>query len=83
MSDLDLPAPPPTLSDMIRCVEREIRMRHRVYPRMAMTGRGVGGRAPMTGAAAAREIEVMDAVLEVLKKLADGKCPNRGGFCEP
>jgi hypothetical protein len=82
MSDLPLPTPEPTLVDMVRCIERELRMRQTVYPRMVQTGRRIGGRAPLSEAAAEREIEVMDAVLDLLKKLADGKCPNRGGFCE-
>lgn len=48
------------LADQIACVEREITLRERVYPRWVETGR-------MTEAQAEREILSMRAVLETLQ----------------
>ena len=50
----------PTLADQIACVEREIVLRERVYPRLITSGR-------MRRATADREIEVMRAVLATLQ----------------
>jgi hypothetical protein len=57
----DLPIP---LSDQITCVEREIAMRRRVYPRWTAAGK-------MKPEAAEREINVMSAVLMTLKGLRE------------
>jgi hypothetical protein len=54
----------PSLTEMIVCVEREIRFRRVVYPR-----RIAGG--TMSRDKAAREIETMEAVLEVLTKMTE------------
>ncbi len=51
-----------TLADQIACVEREIKMRERVYPTRVALGR-------MTEANARKEIHRMQAVLETLQKL--------------
>ena len=50
----------PTLSEQIRCVEREIRMRNRVYP-------GLVDRRKMSPQECEREMLTMAAVLETLK----------------
>lgn len=52
--------PPPTDADLIRCVEREIEMRRRVYKRRVHDGK-------MTQGAADREIMLMEHVLAKLK----------------
>jgi len=49
----------PTHDELIACVAREVRMRERVYP-------GWVARERMSAAAAAREIETMNAVLAYL-----------------
>lgn len=54
---------PATLDDQIACVDREIRMRRRVYPRQVSAGR-------MSQQTADREIALMSAVLETLLSLA-------------
>lgn len=59
MSDLFENEPVP-LSDMIACVEREIAMRERVYPRWVESGR-------MTQDKADWELRVMRAVLVKLR----------------
>jgi hypothetical protein len=46
--------------DLVACVEREIRMRERVYPRWVSAGR-------MTQARADQEIALMREVAEVLR----------------
>jgi hypothetical protein len=49
------------IADQIACVEREIKMRERVYPRWIDTGK-------MSAAKAAQELERMKAVLETLRE---------------
>lgn len=56
MSDLF----PPSLDEQIQCVEREVRYRRHVYPRLIEKGR-------LTKAKAEREIEIMQSVLDKLK----------------
>lgn len=51
---------PPSLDDMIRCVEREIAFRRRAYPRFVSGGR-------MRQENADREIATMEAILERLR----------------
>jgi len=56
-----------TLNEQIRCVEREISMRRRVYPRFVTTGK-------MTAPKADEEIACMEQVLRTLRSLInDGK----------
>jgi hypothetical protein len=50
------------LSEQIACVERELAMRQRVYPRQVAAGK-------MTEAKAQHEIRVMQSVLETLRDL--------------
>lgn len=50
---------PVTLMDQIKCVEREIAMRERVYPRQVQTGK-------MKQQAADHELAAMKAVLTTL-----------------
>lgn len=52
-----------SLADQIECVEREIRMRRRVYPRRVAESR-------MSADAARRETATMEAVLETLRQAA-------------
>lgn len=59
MPELFAPSP----EEMIACVEREIRLRERVYPRWVMAGK-------MTQDKASREIETMRAVLVALRAFA-------------
>ena len=59
MSDLF----PPNLAEQIACIEREIAMRLRVYPRQIANGR-------MTQRKADREIALMRAVLATLESAA-------------
>lgn len=59
----DLPA---DLDAQIACIEREIRMRERVYPRFVETGR-------MTSIGAEREIACMRAVLHTLRNVQQGR----------
>lgn len=56
---------PLTLADQVACVEREIRMRQKVYPRWI-------GQGKMTQDKADHEIACMRAVLETLKGLQSG-----------
>ena len=51
-----------TIAEMIACIEREIRMRERVYPRWIATGK-------MTQAKADAEIVTMKAVLAFLRPM--------------
>lgn len=53
---------PITLTDQIRCIRRELGYRGKVYPNLVARGK-------MTQGAAAREIEVMGAVLDTLLSL--------------
>ena len=50
---------PPSLAEMIACIEREIRFRVQVYPRRVAEGK-------MRQAKAEREIETMRAILQRL-----------------
>ena len=52
----------PTLDDQIACVEREIALRRRAYPRFVFNHR-------MTREKADREIELMEHVLQTLQGL--------------
>lgn len=63
MSDLFAGEPIP-IEEQIACVEREIAMRRRVYPRWTAAGK-------MKPEAAEREINVMSAVLMTLKGLRE------------
>lgn len=56
---------PVTLSEEIYCVERELKLRERVYPRFVANKR-------MTQERADREIELMRSVLRRLKSLEHG-----------
>lgn len=62
MSDMFESAPIP-LTAQIACVEREIAMRERVYPRRVASGKLAQGKAD-------QEIAAMRAVLATLKGLA-------------
>lgn len=63
MSDEATPQPTIPIDRQIKCIEREIAFRKRVYPKWV-----VGGR--MTQTKADEEIGVMLAVLETLEALA-------------
>lgn len=52
-----------SLEDQIRCVERELRMRRKVYPGQVAQGR-------LRAADAARETWAMQAVLDTLREKA-------------
>ena len=60
------------ISEQIACVERELRMRHRAYPRWVNDGR-------MTQAKATAEIAAMEGVLATLRALAPAK-PEEGSL---
>ena len=51
------------MDDMIRCADREVAMRRRVYPRWVEDGR-------MRQEKADHEIECMEAIAEKLKNIA-------------
>jgi hypothetical protein len=55
---------PPTLDEQIACVDREIKLRQRVYPRRIADRR-------MTQALAARQIALMEAVADSLRWMKD------------
>jgi hypothetical protein len=55
---------PPTLDDQIACVEREIKLRRRVYPRRIANGQ-------MTQALADKQIMLMEAVADSLRWMKD------------
>jgi hypothetical protein len=57
-----------SIDDMIKCIEREIGMRMRVYPRWVEQKK-------MTQEKALNEINTMQAVLEQLKKDKDNEQP--------
>lgn len=65
MSDLlsTVPRPPVTLADQIRCVERELGYRRRVYAHRVVQGTMLTGEAE-------REIAVMQSILDRLKSEA-------------
>jgi len=52
---------PPTLAELIAAAEREVRFREFVYPRQVATGK-------MTPEKAEKEISLMKAIVEELKK---------------
>lgn len=49
------------MRDLVRCVERELRLRKSVYPRRVANGK-------MSSAVAAREIAAMSAVLDTMRQ---------------
>ena len=51
-------------TDQLACAERELKMRHRVYPRWVSQAR-------MSQASADREIATMTAIVDTLKPLAE------------
>jgi hypothetical protein len=55
---------PITMADRLACVDRELALRRRVYPRWVAAGR-------MTQAKADREIELMQAVRDAIDGLRD------------
>lgn len=57
---------PPSLDDMVRCVEREIRFRERVYPRFIEQRK-------LSQQNADREIATMRAILDHLRSPAEGR----------
>ena len=57
-----------SIDDMIKCIEREIGMRMRVYPRWVEQNK-------MTQEKALTEINTMQAILEQLKKDKDNEQP--------
>jgi len=57
---------PPTLQEEIACIERELKLRYRVYPDRVQ-------QRAMTRQRAEREIETMQAVHRRLVKLAEGE----------
>ena len=61
----DAPLPPVQIEDQVRCVERELGFRHRVYARRVADGK-------MTANKARDEIRAMTAVLETLNRVASG-----------
>lgn len=63
MPDLFTEEPVPLLEQML-CVQREIAMRERVFPRMVASGK-------MKQRMAEREITVMRAVLETLRRMSE------------
>ena len=63
-----LSALPVPLTDQIACVEREIAIRRRVYPRRV-------GNGAMSQDLADRETSTMSAVLETLRQLAATRSP--------
>jgi hypothetical protein len=58
--------------DLLRCAERECRLRERVYPRWVQLGR-------MSNADAVRELAAMQAIRDLLRALADAAEQLRGG----
>ncbi len=60
--DLPEQQAPVSLTDQIKCVNRELGKRREVYARLVVVGK-------MTGAFAAKEICRMEAVLATLKEL--------------
>lgn len=52
--------------DQLRCAERELKMRQRAYPRWIAANR-------MTASQAASETRAMEAIVETLRKLAEGE----------
>lgn len=56
--------PPPGIDAQIKCVEREVAMRERVYPRWVASGK-------MKSQVAAYELLAMQTVLQTLKGIND------------
>lgn len=56
---------PPSIDEKVACIEREVRYRERVYPRLVWAKK-------MSQQKADREIEVMAAILEDLKEKQHG-----------
>jgi hypothetical protein len=56
----------PTIDDLIRCAERELAMRERVYPHQVAAGR-------MRQVIADRELGLMRAIAEQLRLDRDGR----------
>jgi signal recognition particle subunit SEC65 len=54
--------------EMLRCAEREVKMRKRVYPRWTEQGR-------MSVVEAAHEIHVMEQIAEHLRELVEAEQP--------
>ena len=52
---------PPTIAELVACAEREVRFREFVYPRRVATRK-------MTPEKAEKEISLMKAIVEELKK---------------
>ena len=67
MADDMFPNAPIPLRAQIECVEREIKMREKVYPRQMDKGH-------MTEERAVRELRTMEAVRDTLRKLEEGTC---------
>lgn len=65
---LESDAPVRSLEQQIECIEREISMRRKVYPRWVVTSR-------MTEEAARHEMAAMRGVLDTLKALHERREP--------
>jgi hypothetical protein len=52
-----------TAAELVQCAERELKIRQQVYPNRIMTGR-------MSARAADRQIDMMRAIVEVLREHA-------------
>jgi hypothetical protein len=55
-----------TAADKLRCCERELRYRHRVYPQLVASGK-------MSPGTADRELKVMAEVVEDLREQAEAE----------
>jgi hypothetical protein len=56
----------PTIADLIKCAERELALRERVYPKLVLKGK-------MRIATANREIVLMKEIVEQLKQINRAK----------
>ena len=63
MAELPLDAPPVTVADMVRCVNREVRLREKVYPVLVESGKMSQGKAD-------REVQAMQETMNYLQKAA-------------
>ena len=63
---------PVPLTDQLACVQRELRMRTKAYPRWIQAGR-------LTDANARHEIEAMAAVVETLRLLVASEAAQAAG----
>jgi hypothetical protein len=52
----------PTIDELIKCAEREVEMRRRVYPRLVLKGK-------MKVSVSEREIALMEAIVVSLKRV--------------